>query len=250
MVSTTRKGPAALADERSSLRRTGGQRGRPSLPAAGLNAAEVPSITDSMRALYGTDGVISPTKPVTGRDLDMLRTRLGGLTVTDACWLFGLQRNRWYKLVNDPMPLEDVSLALVVRMLDQYPELCPIKPAPRPDWMFHWLKEVNPTLDQRTFALLFGREKSAAHRWLKLSSSVSPKIARLFSLAQTMLVTGMDPTEVMGPLAVAEGSARGLDIMRDGIWTSDDTRVRPKRRAPGERTKASKSKAKKEVETA
>jgi hypothetical protein len=241
MSTATRKGPATLADERSSLRRNGGAvLGRPPLPAAGMSDIDVPSITDAMRALYGSEGVLSPSKPVTGRDLNLLRTRLGGLTVTDACWLFGMQRNRWYKVVKSAEPLDDISLVLVARTLDAFPELCPIKPAARPDWMFQWLKQVNPNLDQRTFALLLGREKSAGHRWLKLGSSVSPKIARLFSLMQTMLMTGMNPTQIMEPLVMAESSARGLDVARDGMWTTPDARVRPKRRKGGERAESAK----------
>lgn len=232
---------STLAEQRKSdvagsslQRRKSPGRGRPSEPAPGMAQVAVPSIEAAMRRLYGSEPVIPSTRPVVGLDLDLLRTRLGGITVTDACWLFGLQRNRWYELVRSKEPLEDVTLAMMIRVYDMFPEMCPIKPVPKAEWVYHWLKEINPTLDQRTFSLLLGREKSAAHRWLKLGQSVSPKIERLFTTMQAMMIAQINPLKAMEPLVQIEASARGLDV-NEGVWSTKDNRIKPQLAARGER---------------
>lgn len=216
-------------------RRKSASHGRPSMPAPGMDDESVPTIAESMRAMYDTEPVLSRDKPVTGRDLDRLRLRLGGITVTDACWLFGLQRGRWYALTKQDTPLDDTSLAVLMRVFDAYPQLCPVKPAPKPSYVFHWLREVHPNLDQRQFSLLLGREKSAAHRWLKQGMAVSPKVERLFNILQTMILAGMQPMNSLEPLVVLEATSRGLDLTRDGMWSTPQNRIKPKRRKPGER---------------
>lgn len=227
---------STLDEQRSSLqRKRHANHGRPSKPAPGLEVgASVPTVEEALRERYGSEPMIPRTRPVVGRDLNDLRTRLGGITVTDACWLFGLQRNRWYQLTKSDKPLDDVSLALFARILDVYPELCPIKPVPRAEWVFHWLKEINPNLDQRSFSLLLGREKSAAHRWLKLGAAVSPKIERLFTTMQSLLLSRMNPHLAIEPLVQVEATARGLDVT-EGVWSKEGARVKPKRRKAGER---------------
>ncbi len=223
----------------SSLqRRKSASHGRPSMPAPGLEEEQIPTIQEAMRVLYGTEGVIPRNRAVIGSDLDRLRTRLGGLTITDACWLFGIQKLRWHTLVKSDEPLTDVTLAILCRTLDTYPELCPIKPSLKASWVFKWLKDVDPQLDQRQFSLLLGREKSAAHRWLKLGSAVSPKVDRMFHILTMMILSGVNPGRSIEPLVMMEAQSRGLDISKEGMWSTPDARVRPKRRKPGERNEA------------
>lgn len=233
----TAEGAAAeLAPKMGILqRRKSASHGRPSLPAPGLENESIPTIAESMRSMYETEPVLSRDKPVTGRDLDRLRLRLGGITVTDACWLFGLQRGRWYALIKQDKPLDDTSLAVLMRVLDAYPQLCPVKPAPKPSYVYHWLREVHPNLDQRQFSLLLGREKSAAHRWLKQGVAVSPKVERLFNVLQTMILAGMQPLNSLEPLVVLEATARGIDLTSEGMWSKPGARIKPKTRQPGQR---------------
>lgn len=232
---TKKAAPTTLDAQRSSLRRRkSATHGRPSKPAAGIEHGEVPSVEEAMRMLQGGEPAIPATRPVTGRDLNLLRTRLGGITVTDACWLFGLQRTRWYALTKSDKPLEDVSLAMVARIYDNYPEFCPVKPAPRAQWVFEWLKQLDPMLDQRSFSLLLGREKSAAHRWLKMGAAVSPKVERLFAAMHSMMLSRVNAAQVFEKIVKHEADARGLDIT-EGAWSTEDNRIKPKRRKAGER---------------
>lgn len=222
---------------RSILQKGSSISGRPSKPAPGLENAQVPTLDESVRMLYGTRGIIPSNRPVLGTDLNEMLTRLGGISVADACWLFGLQRNRWYEIAKSPEPLDDVSLALLVRLLDSYPEFSPIRPTPKAAWIYEWLRDIDPNMDQRRFSLMLGREKSASHRWLKLGGEVSPKIERLFAIMQAMLTGKVDPITSIEPLVAQEAHARGVDVVRTGMWTTPTTRIKAKKRAPGERSK-------------
>lgn len=131
---------------------------------------------------------IPKNRPVIGRDLDDLREKLG-LSTADACWLFGLSMNAWAAAAKaDPdAPVENPSLALLVRFLDQHPEVVVIPKMPAPQEIADLVNEVTET-PQRALSVLLGNEGTAAYRWLKVGVKAPPTVQRLmFGLKQALL---------------------------------------------------------------
>lgn len=123
--------------------------------------------------------MIPHDRPVIGKDLDAVRQQFG-ILASDACWLFGLSMTRWTHVVrrDAEKPVTDPSLALLVRFLDQHPELSVIPKFPQAEEMYELISKVQET-NQRKFAVLFGSEASAAYRWLKAGGKQSPAVNRL-----------------------------------------------------------------------
>ncbi|HAL39097.1 MAG TPA: hypothetical protein DCP03_13715 [Polaromonas sp.] len=175
-----------------------------------------------------TKGTIPEGRPVYGKDLDMLRLHLG-LLVGEACYLFSLSMTRWMHIVRQEseLPIKDSSLALLVRLYDQHPELCPIPKSPAPDELFEFLSAVRGALGQREFGALFGAESSSAYRWLKKGGPPSPYVNRLMTgLKRLMLsVPEYERSAVLDEwvrCVTAEGLARGTvkSPMVTGKWNN------------------------------
>ena len=169
--------------------------------------------------------MIPANRPVLGKDLDSIRQMFGLLTA-DACWLFGMSITKWMHVVRQAPdePLRDPTLALLVRFLDQHPEMSVIPKFPAASEMFALINKIQD-VDQKRFSVLFGSESSATYRWLKESGSrVSPAVGRLmYYLKMALLSIPPERRGVMleswrGTVQV-EAGARGVDnIFKSGSW--------------------------------
>jgi hypothetical protein len=175
-----------------------------------------------------TTGTIPEDRPVFGGDLDMVRQHLG-LLVGEACYLFSLSMTRWMHIVRQEpeLPVKDSSLALLVRLYDQHPELCPIPKSPVPEELFELLSGVRGDLGQREFGALLGAEGTAAYRWLKRGSPPSPYVERLMTGLKRLMLSVPEHRrpeilEEWVRCVSAEGLARGTEKspMVTGRWNN------------------------------
>lgn len=170
--------------------------------------------------------MIPTNRPVIGKDLDTVRQQFGLLTA-DAIWLYGLSPNKWTTLVrqqpNEPIP--DPTLALLVRFLDQHPELSIIPRWPSPRETFDCLNATQK-LTQGDFSLLLGFERSAAPRWFKpRGARQSATLSRLMLCLKTTILSMRteDRGQLMDDwreLVKNEAEVRGVDDLFDaGRWS-------------------------------
>jgi hypothetical protein len=178
-------------------------------------------------------GVIPAFRPVLGKDLQTI-AQLFGLKSADAIALFGLSITKWGALINaEPeKPISDLSLALLVRFLDNHPDLAIGPKYPGVAEMFELINTITPT-DQKTFSVLFGSDATAAYRWLKKGSKKTPAVERLmFHLKNHLLSKPKKPAQIrQAALAewqqtvALEAKLRGSeDIFRTGKWFSKNGR--------------------------
>lgn len=168
--------------------------------------------------------MIPTSRPVLGKDLDTVRQQFGLLTA-DACFVFGLSITRWMQIVRQraELPVKDPTLALLVRLLDQHPELTVVPRAPTPTELYETVNGFRK-VEQKRFALMFGSENSAAYRWLRIDSRVSPAVSRLMLHFNTVLQSGSTKDGVKflddwEKVVTAEAAARGAeDVFRTGRW--------------------------------
>lgn len=168
--------------------------------------------------------MIPSTRPVLGKDLDAVRQQYGLLT-SDACWLFGLSITRWMQVVRRAaeLPVKDPTLALLVRFLDQHPELSVIPKFPSVAEMYEMVNAVQET-DQKRFSVLFGSESSATYRWLKAGSRQSPAVNRLMHYLKSAMLARQpekraDLLERWRETVALEAAARGVpDVFKSGQW--------------------------------
>lgn len=124
--------------------------------------------------------LIPSHRAVTGADLDMVRQSYG-LLMADACFLFGLSPNKWMEIVrkhpNDA--IQDATLALLVRFLDQHPELSLIPRWPDTREMFDFFKDAKEDITREQFSVQLGFERTAATRWFTTKGRQTAGLARL-----------------------------------------------------------------------
>lgn len=168
-------------------------------------------------------GTIPLSRPVSGKDLDNIRQTLG-ISVSDACWVFGITISKWAKLTKNPTCIiDDPALALLIRMIDSNPVLCELPTYPEPCDVFKNLNDIT-RIDKKTFSILLGAEKSSAHRWIKQASRPTPPTSRLMHyIAKT--VSAKHHQEKVNfikfwcEIVHAEALARGAeDVFKEGKW--------------------------------
>lgn len=139
--------------------------------------------------------LIPSHRPVTGADLDVVRQSYG-LLMADACFLFGLSPNKWMELVrkNPNEPIADATLALLVRFLDQHPELSLIPRWPDVQEMFDLMKDAKEDLTREQFSIQLGFERTAATRWFLTKGRQTAGLSRLLYCFREVL-TPMDKLE-------------------------------------------------------
>ena len=122
---------------------------------------------------------------------------------------------------NPEEPLRDPTLALLVRFLEENPNLSVVPEFPGPFEMYKLVSKVQ-SVDRTRFSVLFGSEALAAYHWLKPGSGVSPAVGRLM-LYFKLALQSRDPNdraEVVDQwrsTVTEEAQARGvLDIFRTG----------------------------------
>lgn len=180
--------------------------------------------------------MIPTNRPVLGKDVDAIAQQFGML-VADACWLFGMSITKWMHVVRQKpdVPLKDPSVALLVRFLANHPELSVIPKFPSAEEMFALVNKVQE-VDQKRFSVLFGSEASAAYRWLKPGSRMSPSVGRLmFYMKMALLAKSpskrSEMLEQWRETVRKEGVARGVDdIFKTGAWTPKE-KAAPRKRA-------------------
>lgn len=169
--------------------------------------------------------MIPTNRPVLGRDLDEIK-QLFGLSSPDTCYLLGISISKWSELIGKgaDKPIEDPTLALLVRILDLHPELISLPQYPDVQEMFDLFKRVNPSIDQKRFSILMGGEASSGHRWLKTRPRMTATMPRLMLYLQRMLDSSRDrgwkELKTWSEIVQLEGSARGVaDVFKAGRWT-------------------------------
>lgn len=188
--------------------------------------------------------MIPSNRPVLGRDLDDVKMQFG-LSTADACWLFGMSITKWTHVARQGAnePVTDPVMALLIRFLDQHPELSVVPKLPDGPEMFELINSVTP-IDQKRFAIMMGAEASAGYRWRKEGARQAPTLLRLMYFMKLSLL-GRPASDRLTLLndwsktVEAEGRARGVDdVFRLGRW-------RPKApkedKAPAKKLRAAKS---------
>lgn len=161
-------------------------------------------------------------RPVFGSDLSDLGRRLG-YTGADMRWLFGMSGPDWFETIGALRPriVKDPARAILVRLLDESPELSPIAPKPNPKWIFDTLREIHgPEITKKRFGLAFGRHASAGRRWIEEGAPPDPSAERLMEIWCWTLAQGKGSIFLhLEYLAETEAKARGIvDLRRGGSW--------------------------------
>lgn len=201
------------------------------------------------RWTFGKDEEVDLTgkRPTKGEDLDALRERLG-LSTQDACWLFGMSMTRWMtvakkdwdkKAPNDPekrggakLPLRNVSLAMLVRVLKKYPYASPIPAPVTVEEVFGMLQTIDENFDKKRLAIMFGCEASSGYRWMTHGNKIGPALERAFKVFTNLMAPHVDngpsakALELLGEwnhLVEIESEARGIDdIFHVGRWAKPE----------------------------
>lgn len=186
-------------------------------------------------------------RPVRGEDLSSLRERLG-IGTHDACWLFGLSMTRWMMVAMKPGqirttgasttyvhgskdPVNNATLALLVRILKKYPEACPIFTPVTAQEVYEKILKVRPDLDKKRFSIMFGCESSSGHRWIAQNSKISPVVERTLKVFMTMFSAALQTSHAKASdfliewdrMVELEAQARGIpNIFRVGRWTETE----------------------------
>lgn len=166
--------------------------------------------------------LMDPDRPVTPRDLERLRQRLG-LNIRDFQWVFGIRMDKWSQMLKKmDEPVSDPSIAIWARMLSTYPELCPTPPEPTPDEMYETITALPQYKDlpHRVFAAMFGRDATSAHRWLQQGQQAGPVARRLFVGLQTLIrMKKGEAVEAWQEQVSIEARARNLpNVWQEGLW--------------------------------
>lgn len=168
--------------------------------------------------------MIPTNRPVLGRDLEDVKLNFG-LSTADTCWLLGMSMTKWTQLKNKPdVPVTDTTLALLIRLLDQHPEL-PVMPAMPDASEMYELLNTSQKMDLRRFAILMGSESSAGYRWLNGPSRRPPAMQRLMFYMRMVLMGARsdDRQRIVAEwikTVSEEAQARGVqDIFKAGRWT-------------------------------
>lgn len=167
--------------------------------------------------------LISTERPVTGADLDAVR-QLFGLPVADAIWLFGLSPNKWSEMVkhaNDP--LKDPTLALLVRFLDQHPEISIVPKWPDIRDMYEEFNK-SQAWSRDDFSVSFGYERTSTTRWLNAADfRQTAALSRLlYCFQEVMAPMGhLERTKLMDgwrETVRKESEVRGGNVFASGKW--------------------------------
>ncbi len=173
--------------------------------------------------------LIPTHRPVIGEDLDALREQLG-LSTMDGCWLYGMSMNKWTKAVKKEArdPVENISLALLARELCANPELCPVPKMPDAAEIHQIITALQPRMDKKRLAIMFGCEASSGYRWITIGSKISPVLSRLFLIFKTIHLAAAKRSDSQAMSMLAdwdrmvenEANQRGvINVFSTGRWT-------------------------------
>lgn len=194
-------------------------------------------------------------KPIIGAHLEEVRLQRG-YSIMDALFVFGLSSVKWSAIARGAGKEKPVkpSLALLVRVLDAFPEIEFLPKMPTTEEIDQLLRSLDKEINNRKLAILAGKEATGGYRWLTLGKRQVPVNDRLFLCLKMMLEGKTDPAgnsestreggsgraEEQRKIAAerltqykkivqAEGAARGsADVFKSGSWTADQDR-KPRR---------------------
>lgn len=165
---------------------------------------------------------IPDNRPVLGCDLVAFRDR-HDLSADDMMWLLGMMPPDWFETTGSSRPrlLKDPARSILMRLVDECPELSPLARRPNASWLFQRIRELHgPEVTLKRFSLAFGRTSGAAHRWVNLGARPDPAAARLMAIWVIAEARGMGSIfPYLEQLAETEAKARGIsDLRRSGSW--------------------------------
>jgi hypothetical protein len=170
----------------------------------------------------------------------MLRVKLE-LSTTSFIWLFGLSMYNYCKMKSvkeedrDPEtgllpcqePIQDPSICILARWLDEHPEDCPIPRHPSPADIFQRLNDSPhgvaklDKVSKKEFGLVLGREASAGYRWVVQGKETPPALSRLLLILDKR-TSGPGDTRAWEDLKAVtkqEAVSRGVgDLFSQGSW--------------------------------
>lgn len=166
--------------------------------------------------------MIPTNRPVTGADIIDLKERFD-LSQLDLMFLVGAHPPNFSKMTSQTSqnePLGDIARAILVRLLDLYPDLLFIPEFPEASKVFELVNEVQP-LPVSRHGPLVGRQKGSGYRWAT-GKPTTPVIDRLLLVLYNLLTRA--PTERARQTAleeyihVVETEAGARGISRSELW--------------------------------
>lgn len=169
--------------------------------------------------------MIPVSRPVINKDLDDLRLSYG-LSTQDALYLFGINMGKWSAMKAAPQEVvKDVSLALLVRLLDGNPGLFLPPEYPSPSEMKDLFDHCSDRpIRQKMLAILLGNNESSGYRWLKLDANNKPSVSRLSLYLEKAILSlkeesRNDALQSWKEVVQQEGYARtGQNVLETGKW--------------------------------
>ena len=137
--------------------------------------------------------VIPTNRPVLGSDLLELQKALDASTA-EMHYILCMTPNEWADTVNAGRdePIKSIPVEIIVRVLDESPELSPIPQPPDPNEIYELVKGIRD-MGMGAFAELCGSEQTAAVRWLTQQRAHHPKSSRVFEVLLGRLTRGKNP---------------------------------------------------------
>jgi len=176
--------------------------------------------------------MIPKDRPVIWQDIEDLRIRWN-LTHNALCAFLGILANNWTQIRSKPHGLEEVvgevSLAILVRIYDEYPSLAPNAELPDmrqvyEDMNAQKLAEFEKTgegdgekIKKRHFSVKFGRNSSAGYAWIEKQVIPRAVIARIVDIFTTHKGQ-INADKVLTRLSKLEAKVRGVDPYKTGQW--------------------------------
>ncbi|HYW76990.1 MAG TPA: hypothetical protein VFA48_10230 [Gammaproteobacteria bacterium] len=112
-----------------------------------------------------------------------------GLKRLDACWLLGITPWRFGETIvkREQMPLRNASMAILLRLFEQWPEHNPLPTYPKPRAVYDRVQKLDPGVSKRVFGMALGCHPSWASARLDQADYSSPVIDRLLWLLEQRL---------------------------------------------------------------
>lgn len=171
--------------------------------------------------------MIDANRPVRGQDLNDVREKLA-LSVEDMCWLLGMTMPRWSIMTRDENALNtisDTTVAILVRILDEFPEFNFVPTMPSPQDIFEALVSLDSNITMKEASILLGREGSSCFHWIKRGRRAAPSVLRLGRILLDQMNGDMRAHKnkflnYLRSIVVREANCRGQrDIFGEGSWT-------------------------------
>lgn len=132
---------------------------------------------------------IPSSKPVNGGNLFSLSKQLN-LQQDDACWVFGLTKEKWRKLTEQSPedPLDSVTLSLMVRALNKRPDLIPKKTIQTNNDFYQEIIK-SEEINKRRLSIMFGCHATTTRKDHKKGSdgaTIQKRLALVFDAFVTV----------------------------------------------------------------